>query len=99
VCILKTATIHAFPYGGVRELPRQVADYLAAYNIAKLLRVLSWRTSSETLEAPWVGVPELFGRSPNHLTVAPITSPPMGVRDVQRVICPASLGAAHRTMH
>ena len=49
--------------------------------------------------APWAGLPDLCGRSLDHFTVAPITSPPMRVRDVQRVICPASPGAAHRAMH
>jgi hypothetical protein len=68
---LKDATVRAFHYDGVRELRRHVADYLAAYNFAKHLKALRWRTPYETLEALWGGRPELFRRSPDHLTLGP----------------------------
>jgi hypothetical protein len=48
-----------------------VAGYLAAYNFAKRLKALRWHTPYETLEAPWTSRPELFRRSPDHLTLGP----------------------------
>ena len=70
---LKDATVRAFHYDSVRELRRHVADYLAAYNFAKHLKALRWRTPYETLEALWPSRPELFRRSPDHLTLGPNT--------------------------
>jgi hypothetical protein len=72
---LKDATVRASHYDSVHELRRHVADYLAAYNFAKHLKALRWRTPYETLEALWPSRPELFGRSPDHLTLGPNTYP------------------------
>ncbi len=52
---------------------RALADYLAAYNFAKHLKALRWRTPYETLGALWASRPELFRRSPDHLTLGPNT--------------------------
>ena len=71
---LKRATVRAFHYDGVRALRRHVADDLAAYNFAKHVNTLRWRTLYETLEALWASRPELFRRSPDHLTLGPNTS-------------------------
>ena len=68
---LKQATVRAFHYDGLRELRQHVADYLAAYNFARHLKALRWRTPYETLEALWASRPELFRRSPDHLTLGP----------------------------
>ncbi len=70
---LEDATVRAFHYDGVRELRRHVADDLTAYNFAKHLKALRWRTPYETLEALWASRPELFRRSPDHLTPGPNT--------------------------
>lgn len=70
---LKQATVRAFHYDGVRELRRHVADYLAAYNYAKHLKALRWRTPYETLEALWASRPELFRQLPGHLIPGPHT--------------------------
>jgi transposase InsO family protein len=70
---LKEATVRAFHYDGIAELRRHVADYLTAYNYAKHLKALRWRTPVETLEALWQSRAELFRRSPAHLTLGPNT--------------------------
>lgn len=70
---LKEATVRAFHYDGIAELRRHVADYLCAYNDAKHLKALRWRTPVETLEALWAAKAELFRRSPAHLTLGPNT--------------------------
>lgn len=66
-------TVHAFHYDSIHELRRHVTDYLAAYNVAKQLKALRWRTPYETREALWRGKPELFRLSPDHLAVGPNT--------------------------
>jgi transposase InsO family protein len=68
---LKEATVRAFHYESIRELRRHVADYLTAYNYAKHLKALRWRTPVETLESLWATHAELFRRSPDHLTLGP----------------------------
>ena len=70
---LKEATVRAFHYDGIAELRRHVADHLCAYNYAKHLKALRWRTPVETLEALWATKAELFRRSPDHLTLGPNT--------------------------
>jgi transposase InsO family protein len=70
---LKEATVRAFHYAGIAELRRHVADCLTAYNYAKHLKALRWRTPFETREALWATKAELFRRSPDHLTLEPNT--------------------------
>ncbi|HEY0971639.1 MAG TPA: IS481 family transposase [Gemmatimonadales bacterium] len=70
---LKEATVRAFHYDSLHALRAHVADYLAAYNFAKHLKALRWRTPYEALEALWSSRPELFRRSPDHLTLGPNT--------------------------
>jgi transposase InsO family protein len=73
---LKEATVRAFHYDGIAELRRHGTDYLCAYNAynyAKHLKALRWRTPVETLEVLWATRAELFRRSPDHLTLGPNT--------------------------
>jgi len=70
---LKEATVRAYHYETYRQLRRHVADYLAAYNFAKHLKALRWKTPYETLRALWESKPELFHHSPDHLTLGPNT--------------------------
>jgi len=68
---LKEATTRAFHYDDIRALRRHVADYLAAYNFAKQLKALRWRTPYETLQALYRTRAELFYESPDHFTPGP----------------------------
>ena len=70
---LKQATVRAFHYASIHELRRHVTDLLAAYNFAKQLKALRWRTPYETLAAVWRSRPQLFRVSPDHLTLGPNT--------------------------
>jgi transposase InsO family protein len=70
---LKEATVRAFHYDAIAELRRHVAGYLCAYNYAKHLKALRWRTPVETLEAVWASKAELFPQLPAHLTLGPNT--------------------------
>ena len=68
---LKEATVRTYHYETYRQLRRHVADYLAAYNFAKHLKALRWRTPYEMIQALWESKPELFRDSPDHLIPGP----------------------------
>ena len=68
---LKEATVRAYHYETYRQLRRHLADYLAAYNFAKPLKALRWKTPYETIRALWESKPELFHQPPDHLTPGP----------------------------
>jgi transposase-like protein len=70
---LKDATVRAYHYESIQELRRHVSDYLAAYNFAKQLKALKWRTPYETLKALYRSRAELFRTSPDHFTPGPYT--------------------------
>ena len=70
---LKEATVRAYHYETYRQLRRHVAHYLAAYNFARHLKALRWKTPYETIQASWESKPGLFRDSPDHLTPGPYT--------------------------
>jgi transposase InsO family protein len=70
---IKDATVHAFHYATIWELRRHIADWLAAYNFARQLKALRWRTPMEAITAVWQQKPELFHHSPGHYTPGPNT--------------------------
>ena len=70
---LEEATVRAFHDDGLAELRRHVADYLTAYDYAKHLKALRWRTPVETLAALRESRPELFHTPLDHLTPGPNT--------------------------
>jgi hypothetical protein len=54
------STLRAYHYETYRQLRRHVADYLAAYDFAKHLEALRWKTPYETIQALWKSKPDLF---------------------------------------
>lgn len=70
---LKESTVRAYHYETYWQLRRHVADYLAAYNFAKHLKALRWKTPYETIQALWESKPDLFRSSPDHLIPGPNT--------------------------
>jgi len=68
---LKEATVRTYHYETYRQLRRYIAGYLRAYNFAKHLKALRWKTPYETIQALCQSKPELFHNSPNHLTLGP----------------------------
>lgn len=63
---IKDATVRAFHYASIEDLRRHVRDWLLAYNYAKQLRALQFRTPLEELKRISHQKPELFNRQPNH---------------------------------
>ncbi len=68
---LKEATVRTYHYETFAQLRRHIADYLAAYNFAKHLKALKWKTPYETIQALRDSKPELFRDSPNHFIPGP----------------------------
>ena len=63
---IKDATIRVFHYASINDLRRHVRDWLLAYNYAKQLRALRFKTPFEALNALSSEKPELFLRQPSH---------------------------------
>jgi len=66
---VKEATVRAFHYASIDDLRRHVRDWLLAYNYAKQLKALRFKTPLEALKALSVEKPELFIRQPSHDTL------------------------------
>jgi transposase-like protein len=63
---IKEATVRAFHYASIDDLRRHVRDWLLAYNYAKQLKALRFKTPLEAIKAISVQKPELFIRQPSH---------------------------------
>lgn len=63
---IKEATVRAFHYASIDDLRRYVRDWLLAYNYAKQLKALRFKTPLEALKAISLEKPELFIRQPSH---------------------------------
>lgn len=70
---IKDATVNAFHYATIAALRRHVGDWLAAYNFAKQLKALRWRTPLQAIAAVHAQKPALFLRPPDHFTPGPNT--------------------------
>ena len=62
---IKEATVRAFQYATLEDLRRYVRDWLLAYNYAKQLKALRFKTPFEAIRRISVEKPELFLRQPN----------------------------------
>ncbi len=63
---IKDATVHAFHYATIRALRRHIADWLAAYSVARQLKALRWRMPMEASTAVWRQKPDLFHQPTGH---------------------------------
>ena len=70
---LKEVSVRTYHYETFSQLRRHISEYLVAYNFAKHLKTLRWKTPYETIQALWDSKPELFRDSPDHLTPGPNT--------------------------
>ena len=66
---IKEATVRCFHYASINELRRHVRDWLIAYNFAKKLKALRFRTPYEAIEQLWMAKPDVFIVKPCHHTL------------------------------
>ena len=70
---IKEATTKSFHYASIQELRRHVADWLIAYNFAKQLKALKFRTPYDAINALWKSNPDAFIAKPSHHMLGPNT--------------------------
>lgn len=63
---IKEATFKSFHYASITDLRRHVRDWLLAYNYAKQLKALRFKTPFEAIRQMSDTKPEIFYRKPNH---------------------------------
>jgi transposase InsO family protein len=70
---VKEATIKAFHYPGLEALKAHVLAFVTAYNFAKHLKALQWRTPFQAICDAWAKDPAIFKINPHHLIPGPHT--------------------------
>lgn len=70
---IKDATTKVFHYPDLESLKAHVVAFVAAYNFAKHLKALRWRTPYEAICQAWTKDPSPFKIDPRHLIPGPNT--------------------------
>ena len=70
---VKEATIKAFHYPDLDSLKAHVLAFVSAYNFAKHLKAIRWKTPFEAVCHAWTTTPDIFKLNPRHLIPGPNT--------------------------
>ena len=70
---VKEATIKAFHYPDLESLKAHVLAFVSAYNFAKHLKALRWKTPFEAICEAWTKTPNIFKLNPHHPIPGPNT--------------------------
>jgi transposase InsO family protein len=70
---IKDATTKAFHYTNLQALRDHVLAFVTAYNFAKHLKALRWRTPFQAICDTWAKDPAIFKINPHHLIPGPNT--------------------------
>ena len=70
---IKEATIKAFHYPDLDSLKAHVLAFVCAFNFAKHLKALRWKTPYQTVVETWQKNPAIFKTDPRHLIPGPYT--------------------------
>ena len=70
---VKEATIKAFHYPSLESLKAHVLAFVSAYNFAKHLKALRWRTPFEAVCHAWTTTPDILKLNPRHFIPGPNT--------------------------
>ena len=70
---VKEATVKAFHYPDPESLKAHVLAFVLAYNFAKHLKTLRWKTPFEAVRHTWTTTPEVFKLNRRHLILGPNT--------------------------
>ena len=68
---VKDATVKTFHYEDIESLKAHVLAFVTAYNFAKHLKALKWKTPFQSICDAWKTNPSAFKISPHHLTPGP----------------------------
>ena len=69
---VKDATVKAFHYPDLDSLKAHVLAFVTAYNFAKHLKALRWRTPFQAICDAWTKDPSPFKINPHHLIPGPL---------------------------
>jgi transposase-like protein len=70
---IKDATLKVFHYPDLDSLKSHVLAFVKAYNFAKHLKALRWKTPFEAITHAWTKDPSIFKINPRHLIPGPNT--------------------------
>ena len=70
---LKEATVKSFHYETLASLTDHLQTFVVAYNFAKHLEALRWKTPFQTIGEAWSKDPSTFTINPHHLIPGPYT--------------------------
>jgi len=70
---IKDATVKVFHYEDLASLKAHILDFVTAYNFAKHLKALRWRTPYQAICSAWTSEPAIFKINPHHLIPGPYT--------------------------
>jgi transposase-like protein len=70
---VKEATVRAFHYDDLDSLKAHVLSFVTAYNFAKHLKALKWKTPFQSICNAWKSNPSAFKINPHHLIPGPHT--------------------------
>ena len=68
---IKDATVKDFHYENLESLKAHVLAFVTAYNFAKHLKALRWRTPFQAIQDIWTKDPTAFKINPHHLIPRP----------------------------
>ena len=66
-------TVKAFHHQDIESLKAHVLAFVTAYNFAKHLKALRWRTPFQAICDAWTKDPTIFQTNPHHLILGPHT--------------------------
>lgn len=70
---IKEATVRSFHYDTRDDLAAHVGAFVTAFNFAKHLKALRWRTPFQAICDAWHKDPSIFKCNPHHLIPGPYT--------------------------
>jgi integrase-like protein len=70
---VKDATVKTFHYDDIQSLKTHVLSFVTAYNFAKHLKALKWKTPFQSICDAWKSNPSAFKVNPHHLIPGPHT--------------------------
>ena len=68
---VKEATVQIFHYEDIDSLKAHVLSFVTAYNFAKHLKALKWKTPFQSICDAWKSSPSTFKINPHHLIPGP----------------------------